>query len=176
MLAIVCIWLLSQACLNGASHPAEKPLRRVESTVTPVAIPSPTLATPKTVVALSEPMSGRVYAQPVVEPPPLPPTQLSEYGMIGVMALAGWPRDLWDVGLALAWCESKWNVNAVGDGGKALSLFQTHAWDRAWAPLYAGRDPFDPVVAAEVALRIYEIRGRWGGAGGWTCADLLGIY
>jgi hypothetical protein len=38
-----------------------------------------------------------------------------------------------------------------------------------------GEDPFDAVTNARVAVRIREIRGRFGGAGGWSCADRLGI-
>lgn len=72
-------------------------------------------------------------------------------------------------------CESKWNPAAVGDQGRSLGLFQL--W-RGWAP-WAGYEPeqlLDPSINASVALKVLQHRGRWGGAGGWTCADLEGIW
>lgn len=71
---------------------------------------------------------------------------------------------------AIAMCESRGNPAAVGDGGASLGLHQM--W-RGW--FRAGEDPFDPVTNSAVAARVRATRGRFGGAGGWTCADLLGI-
>jgi len=59
---------------------------------------------------------------------------------------------------------------AVGDAGASLGLFQI--WT-GW--FFEGEDPMNPLTSARVALRIREIRGRFGGGGGWTCAGLLGI-
>lgn len=40
----------------------------------------------------------------------------------------------------------------------------------------AGEDLMDPVTNARVAVRVRELRGRFGGAGGWTCADLGRVH
>lgn len=98
--------------------------------------------------------------------------------MVAVLHEAGWPEELHEDALAVAWCESRWRVNAVGDRGAAVGAWQVHVYDTAWAPLVAaaGGDIWDPVQQAAVALRIYEIRGRFGGWGGWTCASRVGAW
>jgi hypothetical protein len=76
---------------------------------------------------------------------------------------------------AVAWCESKYNPAAIGDEGRSLGMFQL--WT-GWAKWY-GVQPeqlLDPVVNTAVARAVLEHRGRWGGAGGWSCADLEGIH
>ena len=71
---------------------------------------------------------------------------------------------------AIAWCESQYRPYVTGDGGASLGLHQLWSgWFRE------GEDPMDPVVNTLVAVRVRETRGRFGGAGGWTCADLAGI-
>ncbi len=76
---------------------------------------------------------------------------------------------------AVAWCESKYDPHAVGDGGRSLGIFQL--WT-GWAAWYGVQVDalFDPAVNAAVARAVFEHRGRWGGAGGWTCADILAIW
>ena len=75
----------------------------------------------------------------------------------------------------MAWCESRYNPLAVGDNGNSLGLFQL--WT-GWAKWYGV--PVEALLNIEtntaVARAVLEHRGRWGGAGGWTCADLEGIY
>jgi soluble lytic murein transglycosylase-like protein len=81
---------------------------------------------------------------------------------------------------AVAWCESRYQPEALGDinaQGEAQSLGLFQLW-RGWAP-WAGYQPeqlLDPAINVRVALKVLEHRGRWGGAGGWTCADLGGIH
>lgn len=79
-----------------------------------------------------------------------------------------------DAACAVAWCESRWHPHAVGDGGNSLGLFQLWTGWAAWygVPVEA---LYDPVTNTAVARAVLDYRGRWGGKGGWTCADLLGI-
>ena len=88
-----------------------------------------------------------------------------------------------EAGVPLAWradmktisfCESQWHPAAVGDSGNSVGLFQL--W-RGWFPSF-GFDPngwSDPVTNARVAVLVRQQRGRYGGGGGWSCADINGI-
>lgn len=98
------------------------------------------------------------------------PEQLSREDLERVYALAGVPVE-WREDLAIiAWCESRWQPGAVGDSGASLGLHQLWSgWFRE------GEDWRDPVVNARVAARVRAERGRFGGGGGWTCAELEGI-
>lgn len=101
-------------------------------------------------------------------------------------ALAGCPTlivetfgDLASEACQISYCESRWQPDALGDisaTGEPQSLGWFQLW-RGWGR-FVGVEPgalLDPAVNAATALRVREHRGRWGGAGGWTCADLLGI-
>ena len=99
-------------------------------------------------------------------------------------APAEWVSDL----VTITVCESgrfdpdagRWYVRlgAVGDHGSSLGAPQLwRGWYRA-----IGVDPDDPAelwrdpdVQAEAATYVRSARGRYGGSGGWTCADLRGI-
>lgn len=99
---------------------------------------------------------------------------LSDDEMDAVLTAAGVPVEWWEDFRAIAWCESSWRRDAVGDGGMSLGIWQL--W-RGWFPR-ADLDIThwaDPVTNARTALYVREVRGRFGGAGGWTCADKLGI-
>ena len=96
--------------------------------------------------------------------------QLTEAEMRALLAEAGAPAEWVPDMLTIAWCESKFSPLAKGDSGNSLGLWQLWSgWFRA------GEDPFDALTNARVAVRVREIRGRFGGAGGWSCADLNGI-
>lgn len=99
---------------------------------------------------------------------------LTEAEMRAVLAEAGAPETWINPMLSIAYCESRHRPFAVGDGGNSLGLFQL--WT-GWFPAagYSVADAFDPVVNARVALYVRQVRGRWGGGGGWSCADLWGI-
>ena len=76
--------------------------------------------------------------------------------MRDVLAAAGWPAELHDAALRVAWCESKYSPGARGDHGASVGLFQLNlqTWFR-----YAGEDPAqwdDPVVNARVAWATYN--------------------
>lgn len=99
---------------------------------------------------------------------------LSEAEMRATLTLAGWPAELHDEALAISWCESRWSPYAVGDESNSLGLFQL--WRGWWPAAGEHLDLWaDPLVNARVALHARQARGRWGGGGGWSCADRLGI-
>lgn len=81
---------------------------------------------------------------------------LTEAEVRAVLTEAGWPAELHDAALAVAWCESRWSPYAVGDGGNSLGLFQLNVatWFR-----YAGEDPAlwaEPLVNARTAWATYN--------------------
>lgn len=84
---------------------------------------------------------------------------------------AGWPVELHDEALRVAWCESRWETDALGIGGTARGLFQIHL--SPWFP-YAGEPAeswADPLVNARVGWAVYQYdisRGQpaWTQ---WTC-------
>lgn len=87
---------------------------------------------------------------------------------------------------AIAKCESgrwddvaeRWYVRfgATGDQGASLGFLQnwatgpTNGW---WGDDIANWR--DPQTAARVGVSVRARRGHYGGPGGWSCADLLGI-
>ena len=95
---------------------------------------------------------------------------LTEAEMRALLAEAGAPAEWVPDMLTIAWCESHYSPGAVGDSGNSLGLFQL--WS-GWAR--PGEDLFDPLTNARVAVRVREIRGRFGSTGGWTCATNNGI-
>lgn len=81
---------------------------------------------------------------------------LSEAEMRAILTVAGWPVELHDAALRVAWCESKWSPYAVGDGGHSLGAFQLNK--DTWFS-YAGEDPAqwaDPLTNARVAWATYQ--------------------
>lgn len=91
-----------------------------------------------------------------------------------IMSLAGVPAEWWPEFEAIAWCESRWRPDAIGDGGSSVGMWQL--W-RGWfhSAGFDGEAWSDPVVNARTALYVRLVRGRFGGRGGWSCADHLGI-
>jgi len=93
---------------------------------------------------------------------------------LAVVVVAGVPDEWHADFLAIGRCESSLSPYAVGDGGASLG------WLQLWSGWYAaaGEDASqwaDPVVSARTALYVRKVRGRFGGGGGWSCADRLGI-
>ena len=159
---------LSPLSLVVASGVEEAELRFPAATVGPVLYPTLPVAVEATVEAMA--------AAPVV-PADVP---LTSEDMDALYAYVGVPSAWVDDLLAISFCESGfvdpvtkvhyWRPYVTGDGGASLGLHQLWSgWFRE------GEDPMDPVVNTLVAVRVREIRGRFGGAGGWTCADLAGI-
>lgn len=96
--------------------------------------------------------------------------QLTEAQLDAVFDMAGVPLTWRGDMKLIASCETRWQPSAVGDGGNSLGLFQLwHGW------FLPNENPFDPVTNTVVAVRVRQTRGRYGGGGGWTCADRLGI-
>lgn len=82
------------------------------------------------------------------------------------------------------YCESGGDSSATGDHGSSLGLFQINtgwsgpAGPYGWASWYGVpvEALYDPATNIAVAKAVLDYRGRWGGKGGWTCADLHGIW
>lgn len=101
-------------------------------------------------------------------------TTLTPDDIRAVLRLAEAPADWVEPLTAIALCESHGRTGAIGDGGNSLGPWQL--WYGWAAPMgYKADDLYDPVKAAQTAVYIRTVRGRFGGGGGWTCADLLGI-
>lgn len=81
------------------------------------------------------------------------------------------PAEWRDAFTAIARCESGFSPYASGDRGNSLGLLQINV---GW--FHDGENPYDPATNLIVGMRIRAGRGRFGGGGGWTCADALGIY
>lgn len=113
------------------------------------------------------PTTGVAYAAQASE-------SLTEADMRAILTATGWPVELHDQALTIAWCESRYRPGAVGDGGNSLGLWQL--WTGWFAAAgYSVEQAYDPVVNSRVALYVRTTRGRWGGGGGWSCAGLNGI-
>jgi hypothetical protein len=139
---------------------------------------------------------GKVYAagdiesivEPLAEPGPADDTATGPYIwledvhtlLVAAGAPAEWIADL----TAIAQCESgrqergtgRWYVRAgaVGDGGNSLGMWQLwHGWYAAAGESLGGWR--DPATSARVAVHVRRVRGRFGGAGGWSCADRIGM-
>lgn len=142
---------------NGVSieHTGSAPEARAE---TPLPLPPPT---PSAVGAAT----ARVNAQG---------GSLTEAEVVAVLRAAGAPEDWIPDMVAISWCESRHSPYAVGDSGNSLGMWQLWSgWFRAAG--YSADQYAEPLVNARVALHVRETRGRFGGGGGWSCADLLGI-
>lgn len=90
--------------------------------------------------------------------------QLDRSEFEAVLAMAGWPPDLWQEAATVAWCESRWSPYATGDTS-SLGLFQLWNGWFAWAG-YDGEQWNNPVVNASVALAVVR-RDKALGRGYW---------
>lgn len=173
---------LSIAAMVVACRPADSP-RDLDTALLP--LPSPV------VEALAPPMTAPHVVSVAPQPPehvlPTLEAGVSAAGLSGgvqelrtwtltpadriiLYARAGVPVEYIPILEAIGSCESSHSPGAVGDSGNSLG------WYQIWTGWFReGEDPYDPATNLAVALRIRETRGRWGGGGGWTCADRLGI-
>lgn len=113
---------------------------------------------------------------------PLPPITTPEARAI--LGAAGWPEEWIADILVIGACESSggrsdaagalFHPGETGDGGNSLGWLQLWSgWFRA-----SGEDVdrwWDPLVNARVGLYVRQVRGHFGGPGGWSCADRNGI-
>lgn len=82
-----------------------------------------------------------------------------------------WQRDF----LALAWCESRYQPGAIGDGGASLGLLQIQPYAggrHLWRLEALGYEPdpellLDPIINLEVGVHIRETNGNFRA---WSCA------
>lgn len=96
----------------------------------------------------------------VVAAEALPSWSLTEGEMREVLALAGWPEELFEQALAVAKCESGWSPAARNRYNPTVyglfQLQQLSGW--GWFSVF-GFDPelwYDPVVNAATAWRVYQ--------------------
>lgn len=69
-----------------------------------------------------------------------------------------------DAACAVAWCESRWNPGAVGDGGASLGAFQIQPRWHQWR--VPGEDLMDLAVNVRAAWLISSGGTDWSA---WTC-------
>ena len=69
-----------------------------------------------------------------------------------------------DAACAVAWCESRWNPGAVGDGGASLGAFQIQPRWHQWR--VPGEDLLDLTVNVRAAWLISSGGTDWSA---WTC-------
>ncbi len=107
-------------------------------------------------------------------------TTLSEAELDIAGLAAGWPQGpgWWDDMKRIVYCESGRNIfahNTSDPNGGSYGLAQMNGrqhFDKS------GEDfemRFDPIVNLRTALWLRTVRGHFGGGGGWSCADKLGI-
>lgn len=105
---------------------------------------------------------------------------LSEAELDAAGLAAGWPQGpgWWDEMKRIVYCESGRNIfshNRSDPNGGSYGLAQMNGrqhFDKS------GEDfelRFDPIVNLRTALWLRTVRGHFGGGGGWSCADKLGI-
>ncbi len=139
------------------------------------------IAAPANPLPEHDPLTAYVYdpgwTLPTPAPPPSAPVQaaqgaLSEGEFDSHLLAAGVPIEWWADFKAIAHCESRWRPEAIGDGGNSIGLMQM--W-YGWASKAGVTDLLDPVQNLIAAKYVREVRGRYGGGGGWSCAETLGI-
>ena len=93
---------------------------------------------------------------------------------------AGWPQGpgWWDEMKRIVYCESGRNMfahNLSDPNGGSYGLAQMNGrqhFDKSGENFELR---FDPIINLRTALWLRTVRGHFGGGGGWSCADKLGI-
>jgi hypothetical protein len=147
---------------------------------------------PRDVPAGAPPLAiakARVCLKPGEVPPPIPirpedfvhaSNVLSETELEQAALAAGWPLGpgWWDDMRRIVYCESGRNTlahNKSDPNGGSYGLSQLNGTQHFTK---SGEDfemRYDPIVNLRVALWLRTVRGHFGGGGGWSCADKLGI-
>lgn len=182
------VWALvwTATLLGGClSSDARTPVPPLPPDLAPAPLVLPMVAKDDPVVASEnsegpEGAPGEVLAAQEILPTPaemaVTAQSVSETGILTVSqrvvlyAVAQVPVEYIGILEVIGELESHHSPGAIGDSGASLGWFQIN---RFW--FHEGEDPFDPLTNLKVALRIRALRGRWGGGGGWTAADLAGI-
>ena len=167
--------LAMQGFLNPLHTDERKQVQAFQSTLTPVervSIGGVSLAPPgvyptEMVDSPAQPMDVAPEVAMVVQQDG---GVLSESEVVAFLKAAGAPEEWIPDLVTISACESRHRPGAIGDGGNSLGQYQL--W-RGWAR--EGEDLMDPLTNAKVAVRVRETRGRFGSAGGWTCATLNNI-
>jgi hypothetical protein len=147
---------------------------------------------PRDVPAGAPPLSvakSRVCLKPGEVPPPTPilpenfvhaSNVLTELELEQAALAAGWPLGpgWWDDMRRIVYCESGRNTlahNKSDPNGGSYGLSQLNGTQHFTK---SGEDfemRYDPIVNLRTALWLRTVRGHFGGGGGWSCADKLGI-
>lgn len=96
-------------------------------------------------------------------------SNLTPEQVVASMAAAGWPRDQWATGAAVAMAESSDKDDALNPSG-ASGLFQIlrSAHPDLFKALPSPDAWKDPVINAGMALKVWKGRGSKWDTGGWT--------
>lgn len=106
---------------------------------------------------------------------------LSEAELDAAGLAVGWPQGpgWWDDMKRIVYCESGRNTfahNRSDPNGGSYGLAQMNGrqhFDKSGENFDLR---FDPIVNLRTALWLRTVRGHFGGGGGWSCADKLGIH
>jgi len=83
---------------------------------------------------------------------------------------AGFSQNILNAALSIAYCESSFDADAIGDNGNSIGLFQIHV------PSHPEFNPtllFDPQYNCNAAYQIYTQAGY--NFTDWTCARILNL-
>lgn len=134
------------------------------ATTEPTPAPAPA-ATPQPTPAKPEPAPEPA---PAPAPAPAADTQLTRVQVRTTALAAGWTEPELDELLSVAWCESRFRVDANGWGALGLmqimpEWFESLGLDPSWA--------FDPITNLRVALHIHQndLRNGYEEWASWTC-------
>lgn len=181
------VWLTQQATLQRRyTALAGDYDRRVGDVVAngerrPWEVPAgaPPLATAKTRVCLKPgdaPLPATVRPEDFVHASSV----LSEAELDVAGLAAGWPQGpgWWDDMKRIVYCESGRNIfshNTNDPNGGSYGLAQMNGRQHFDKSGENFDERFDPIVNLRTALWLRTVRGHFGGGGGWSCADKLGI-
>jgi hypothetical protein len=151
-----------EAAASSGQEPTPVPVEAAEAD-TPTPEPTPE-ATPEPAPPTPDP------PQPA-SPAPIPGAQLTRDAVREIALQVGWPESELDELLDVAWCESRYRVDANGWG--ALGLMQIMPF---WFEVF-GVDvslAFDPATNLQVAYYIYQndLKNGYSEWASWSCKPL----
>jgi hypothetical protein len=154
--------------------PTFTPTATMTSTATPTATMTPTPEPTPTMTPTPTPVAPTVPAEATGASGQVAVDSLSPHGSCPDVIVQVFGERSTEA-CVIALCESGYDPGAIGDHGASLGLFQL--WT-GWATWYGVpvEALFDAHTNTLVAKAVLEHRGRWGGIGGWSCADKWGIW
>lgn len=117
-------------------------------------------------VETATPPATPTPAAQTYSPPPLGFTEsLGEEQLRQVLREAGWPEELHEQAMRVAWCESRWHPDSVNGQSGVTGLFQL--WEGWYRYSGLNRDDWaDPIVNARAAYGAFLYSGGWNQ---WQC-------